>query len=86
MKPSKLESRRVEISSEVDTVEVTLTGNHISSPIISLSLQPFVVAPGEDSGEFRTTCRVIEVLTNKVKVEFSSLFKGYLHLHAVSEL
>ena len=82
MKPSKLESIRVLVegvgSTEVDSKTVSLTGGHVSVPLISITLEPLLPSSFTDA-------TVSAVSTTSVGVNFSSPFRGYLHLHAVSE-
>lgn len=85
MRPAKLESRRVAVDLGGEGVEettVSLQQSHVSMPFVSVTLEP------EDSATIlaRTTARVTQLSTAGVTIEFSSKFRGYLHLHAVSEL
>ena len=82
MRPSKLESIRVLVegvgSTEVDSKTVSLTGGHVSVPLISITLEPLLPSSF-------TAATVSTISTTSVGVNFSSPFRGYLHLHAVSE-
>jgi len=82
MKPSKLESIRILVegpgSTEVDSKTVTLTGGHISNPFVTIALEPLLPSSF-------TTATVSTISTTSVGIQFSSPFRGYLHLHAVSE-
>lgn len=82
MRPGTLESRRVMIegpgATGLDSKVIPLTSNHSSNPNISLMLEPFGV-------DRYTHATVSAVSTSSITVRFSAPFRGYLHLHAVSE-
>ena len=82
MRPTKLESMRILVegpgSTEVDSKTVTLTGGHVSDPFVSITLEPLLPSSF-------TSATVSTITTTSVGIQFSSPFRGYLHLHAVSE-
>ena len=82
MKPSKLEAIRILVegagSTEVDSKTVVLTGGHVSDPFVSIALEPL------EPSSF-TAATISTISTTSVGIQFSSPFRGYLHLHAVSE-
>ena len=82
MRPSKLESIRILVegpgATEVNSKTIALTGGHVSNPFVSIALEPLL------SSSF-TAATVSTISTTSVGIQFSSPFRGYLHLHAVSE-
>ena len=82
MKPGTIEARRVLVTGPgatgVDFKVITLTSTHRISPVVTLMLEPFGV-------DRYTSATVSAVSTSSVTVRFSAPFRGYLHLHAVSE-
>jgi len=86
VKPSKIEAHRVPINISSDTgaasKSVPLTVNHRDIPMVTFTLEPSGI-PGLYG---TTTGRVTSLSKASVTIEFSSPFRGYLHLHAVSEL
>ena len=81
MKPGTLESIRILAQgpglTRVNSKAVPLTKRHTSIPNVSIMLEPF---DGNSTSAF-----VSSVSTTSVTVKFSSPFRGYLHLHVVSE-
>ena len=76
MIPASVEGRRTLVSGVTEKTIVFIQV-HSNVPLVSIALEP-------SGPESITTARVTSVTKTRATVQFSSVFSGYLHLHAFS--